>query len=307
MRGLSPELHTSVTGSSASAAKSAASSATPAALRGTRLNLSLDSFGAVRPRTVLVALEAVLAVALAAQAARLVWAVVTPMGPIGRAPAHAPAVRPAADLSVLADFDAFFRVADTGPVLVADDSGAGGGVVLYGVRAAGGGRGSAILGAGGAQRSVAVGEEVEPGLVLAAVAADHVVLSRGGARQRIGFPKPAPGTAVLPPASPAFAPPGGPASGPAVDPRRLLDQATLLPRMRNGQPSGYQVVPKGGSDLLRAAGLQSGDVLLAVDGVVLTPERVGELPKELAASTAPEIRFERGGQVMTTRLRIAQP
>jgi len=45
------------------------------------LKLQLEALGAVRPRTLLAGLEVVLAVALAAQAARLAWAVLTPLGP----------------------------------------------------------------------------------------------------------------------------------------------------------------------------------------------------------------------------------
>ncbi|MCR5881099.1 hypothetical protein [Phenylobacterium sp. J367] len=78
-----------------------------------------------------------------------------------------------------------------------------------------------------------------------------------------------------------------------------------MPRLQDGQPAGYTIFPRGGSDVLAQAGLRQGDVLLAVDGVVLTPERVSELPQTLAASTSAEIRFERGGQTMTTRVRMS--
>jgi general secretion pathway protein C len=142
------------------------------------------------------------------------------------------------------------------------------------------------------------------------VGADHVILNRGGARQRVGVPTPQPGgAAVLPPVAALPAGPdadaAGSGGGPAIDPQRLLGQTTLVPRLRDGRPSGYTIFPRGGSDVLRQAGLQQGDVLLAIDGVALTPERVSELPQSLAASTAAEIRFERGGQTMTTRIRMA--
>jgi general secretion pathway protein C len=113
---------------------------------------------------------------------------------------------------------------------------------------------------------------------------------------------------VLAPAPPPPPPPGPVAAAPAgapVDPQKLLGQAGLLPRMKDGRPDGYRVLARGGSDVLRAAGLQSGDVLLAVDGVGLTPERISELPQTLSASTEAEVRFERGGQIMTTRVRMA--
>uniref|UniRef100_UPI002FE29FC5 PDZ domain-containing protein n=1 Tax=Phenylobacterium sp. TaxID=1871053 RepID=UPI002FE29FC5 len=117
------------------------------------------------------------------------------------------------------------------------------------------------------------------------------------APSRLGGP---PAAAPLAPAEAAQ-----PSSGAAIDPRRLLAQTTLLPRVRDGRAAGYTVYPKGGADVLRQAGLQQGDVLLAVDGVTLTPERVSQLQEELAGASGAEIRFERAGQVMTTRIRMA--
>jgi general secretion pathway protein C len=269
------------------------------------LKLDLQALGAVRPRSVLGAVEIALCAALAVQAARLVWTVATPLGPLGEPVSPSAPAAPPADLSILAQFDPFFRL---GPAAASGESApASGSYTLYGVRAAPGGRGSAILGSEGQQRSYAVGQEVEPGLVLAKVEPDHVILARGADRQRIGFPRPSGGGAVMPMAQPAAA--FGPAAdaAPALNARRLLEQTMLVPRMRDGQPAGYQVVPRGQGELLRVAGLQRGDVLLAVDGVVLTPERVSQLPEELSGASGAELRFERNGQIMTTRIRMAAP
>mgnify|MGYP006206421031 CR=1 FL=1 len=62
--------------------------------------------------TAYTALELALLVLIAVQAARLVWALVTPVDPVGnwRAPA---ALAPASD-SVLAEFDPFFRLSGAG-------------------------------------------------------------------------------------------------------------------------------------------------------------------------------------------------
>lgn len=275
-----------------------------AAATGDALRFDLQTLGAVRPRSVLTALEIALAAALAVQAARLTWLLATPSSPLGSPVAASPAQRPRADLSILAQFDPFFRVAGGGgPATVQAASSEG--FTLYGVRALPGGRGSAILGSEGQQRFYDVGDEVQPGLVLTVVGADHVILSRGGARQRVSFPRPAPGAAVLPMTTPAHSPSASAGEAPAVNVKRLLDQIGLTPRRRDGQLAGYQVIPRGSGEALRAAGLQRGDVLLAVDGVVLTPERVSQLQDELSQATGAELRFERNGQVMTTRIRMA--
>lgn len=268
------------------------------------MKLDLQALGAVRPRSALRAAEIALCAGLAVQAARLVWAVATPLGPLGEAVRPRVAAAPAADLSILVQFDPFFRL---GPGAMsgaaAPDSG---GYTLHGVRALAGGRGSAILGSEGQQRSYEIGQEVEPGLVLAKVEPDHVILARGAGRQRIDFPKPAGGGALMPPPPVAGLAPASD-GGTALNLRRFLDQTMLVPRTRDGQAAGYQVIPRGQGELLRAAGLQRGDVLLAVDGVVLTPERVSQLPEELSGASGAELRFERNGQIMTTRIRMAAP
>jgi general secretion pathway protein C len=258
--------------------------------------------GRASPRAVLAGLEVVLVVLLAVQAARLTWLFVEPADKLSGAASGRPAVIRPVDLSVLARFDPFFRVADAGS---AAPAGAGGALQLFGVRSDGRGGGSAILGPpGGPQGSYLVGESVAPGLVLRAVAADHVILSRSGAAQRLEFAAPASA-----PASTAgeVAPPPPPPAEPSarLDPRQFLAAAALTPRTANGQVSGYRLAGRGKGDVLARAGLQDGDVLLSVEGNPLNPERMSELPELLAQSNEVEIRFERNGQIMTTRLRMA--
>mgnify|MGYP000044067060 CR=1 FL=1 len=90
-----------------------------------------------------------------------------------------------------------------------------------------------------------------------------------------------------------------------MDPKQFLAAASLTPRTVNGQPSGYRVMGRGKSDQLAAAGLQDGDVLLSVEGSPLNAERLTELPELLAQSQEVELRVERDGQIMTTRLKMA--
>ncbi|MCG2842739.1 hypothetical protein L6Q21_17320 [Sandaracinobacter sp. RS1-74] len=91
---------------------------------------------------------------------------------------------PMADRALLARFDPFFPVrADSGsglPVTALPLS-------LHGVRSdSATGRGSAIIASGdGEQKVYAVGETVTDGVTLAAIAADHVVLDRGGTREAL--------------------------------------------------------------------------------------------------------------------------
>lgn len=253
--------------------------------------------------------ETTLVLLLALQAARLTWLLATPAGPIGKAAAHAGAgPARAVDLTVLQRFDPFFRV-QSGQDLAAGPAPTEG-LSLFGVRSDGRGGGSAILGtADGAQALYALGEDVGGGLVLRAVAADHVILTRGGSRIRLEFndgpsapPPPPPSVgAVLAPA----AAPMGQRPAPGLDPSQFLSAAALSPVMAEGRLTGYRVMARGRGEALSRAGLQDGDVLLAVDGSNLNPERLSELPDLLAKADDVEVRFARNGQPMTTRLRTA--
>ena len=261
----------------------------------------------VRPRTILAVTEVALVVVLGVQAARLAWSLAAPPpGPLG-APVLAVPATPA-DADILARFDPFFRQGlATG---LASDAPAQGDLQLYGVRTGGPGGGSAIIGAaGGEQRLYTVGEQVPGGLILASVAADHVMLGQGPGGRRLSFPVPgsAPGAAPPPPPPPAAGAAGETQA--AVTGAQLRAAMTLTPRLRQGRPAGYAVMARGaeGSAVLARAGLQPGDVLLAVDGSELNPERVGELADVLASAGHVDLRYERGGQVMTTRLRMTAP
>ena len=128
----------------------------------------------------MVGVEAVLAIGLAWQAAVLIWILLAPQTP----PSAGPVLSQADGLSILSRFDPFFRSA---PEAMSEATAQA--FRLYGVRAGGGGAGSAIIGGpDGLQVSFAVGDEVAPGVRLESVAEDHVVLARGGARTSLFFP-----------------------------------------------------------------------------------------------------------------------
>jgi general secretion pathway protein C len=265
-----------------------------------------------RPHRIRQGVEVVLALALMVQLGQLGWILLGPAAS-GQTVTSAPAASyTPSDPSVFQRFDAFFRTG--GASSLAEASAAGSGQMrLYGVRSDASGGGSAIIGlADGRQVSVGVGEEVEPGLVLRGVGADHVTLARGSSLSRLIFtdipvgaaapPPPPPGPqTVTPPARAAAAP--AVAAGAAVDPARLMSQAGLRPRMRGARLDGFTVSGSGDPAVLRAAGLQAGDVILAVNGQSLDSlERIAALRTQLADSPGVELRFERDGQVQTSTM-----
>ncbi len=267
----------------------------------------LDRAARLRP-----VVEIVLAALLLVQAGRLIWIVADPAAP-SMAPLVQAPIKPA-DPGIFQRFDAFFRTG--GQSSLADVTNADTAQMrLYGVRSGGAGEGSAIIGlADGRQVSVGVGEEVEPGLVLQGVGPDYVTLARGMSVSRLVFsevpvgapppPPPPPGDEVMGPAPAAASPAPGPQVS-AVNPSRLMAQASLRPRMQGMAIKGFTV--SGSGDQLAAAGLQAGDVILSVNGNELTGlDRIAALRGQLANSATAEIRFERAGQVQTTTIRTTR-
>ncbi|MFC5388807.1 type II secretion system protein N [Brevundimonas bullata] len=270
-----------------------------------------------RPGRIRAGVEIALIALLAVQAGRLAWIFVAPE------PEAAVAVHAAAapvDASIFQRFDAFFRTGDKSGL--AEAAGADSDALrLFGVRAGGPGGGSAIIGLpDGRQVSVGVGETISEGLTLASVGADFVTVSRGGSVSRLVFTETPAGAAPPPPppsTTQVMAPPGGaPApvsaaslaaaapTGPVVDPKRLMAQASLRPRMDGLRIKGFTLAARGDGAALQAAGLQSGDVILAVNGNELNSlQGLSQLSGELSGSSPAEIRFERNGQVQTTTIR----
>lgn len=166
------------------------------------LNPRAERLLARLPRfTVYSVLELLLLALIAVQCARLFWALLTPLGPVGdwRALDANPAI--AANPVTLGQFDPFFRQAPgvaPAPVTVTALN-----IRLFGVREdRSNGQGTAfIAGPDGVQRSFIVGEEILPGVVLRAVGFDYVTVTRGGAPEQL-FLDQSPTPGVAPPGAP---------------------------------------------------------------------------------------------------------
>jgi general secretion pathway protein C len=240
--------------------------------------------------------------------AQLVWTAVTPVGPLGNV---APPPLAPADTTVIGRFDPFFRSAAAGPDTSQVSTRA---LVLLGTRVdAVSGRGSAIIAtADGKQSSYIVGEEIEPGLRLQAVAFDNVTLSANGSTEQL-FLDQSSGEAPVTPedagvVSADLSP--GPSEGEAASPVQatatpttaLADAISAVPRLNGGVVDGFTLMPRGNGVGFRLAGLQSGDVLTAVDG---TPVRgIGDataLARRLGGGRA-TLTIERGGKPVTVKV-----
>lgn len=248
-------------------------------------------------------LAALLAALVLVQAVRLLWAVAVPPGPLG-AWRHGGAQLVAASegRTLFAAFDPFFRsgpaASDSATVTALD-------LTLFGVNVnEAAGTGSAIIAGGdGVQSSFALGDEVQPGVKLAAVAFDHVILDRGGARETLFIDQSVPTNAAAPAGAgaatlaPAPAPDG---SGGELSPQALQNGVGFAPRAEDGRVTGLVVQPRGDGAVFRAAGLRPGDVVRAVNGRPIGS--VADISGQLAPGARLSLEVERGGAVVPVAL-----
>ena len=163
-------------------------------------------------------------------------------------------------------------------------------ITLRGLRSgAGGAAGSAVIETPQrGQRSIAVGDEIAPGVTLAEVHDDHVIIDRSGARESVFITQAAAerararraqagGDAV--PASGAAmgeddaSPPRGrpdPRAAAALSRRDWVDGLRLAPVLRAGAVQGFEVRQTSSAAVLRASGLLPGDVVMRLNGQTLS-------------------------------------
>jgi general secretion pathway protein C len=251
-------------------------------------------------------LEIALVVVLAVQAARLVWIIAEPVEPFGSPPVAESDALSDEELAIFNTFNPFTRRVPRGTTAKSP-----GGLVLFGVRVGGDGTGSAIISSGGKQSVYWVGEEVVPGAVLKELAGDHVLLAHGDSTSRLDLvARAAPPTSSrsVPPymIAPRADAPAKPAVIASVDTKKLLEEAGLRPRTQDGQITGYTLLPRGAGEMLGRAGLAAGDVLVALNGNRLTPERYSEIEQELTGGSQVQLTVERGNETRTITLQTGR-
>ncbi|MBV6687769.1 PDZ domain-containing protein [Xanthomonas euvesicatoria pv. physalidis] len=241
---------------------------------------------------------------LVLQGVRLLWLVLTPIGPLGTAQRGRVTTL---DVSALRR-DVFHRNAsDTNRD----------GMVLHGVRAGGTQAAAYLSGSDGRQGVYRVGDTVAPGVVVQAIAAEQVLLRAGASVRRIALGEAsAAGASLRPAATSATAPTVAPAAvqsnvttaagasaATAVDAQQLLASAGLRASADGG---GFTIMPRGDGALLRQAGLAPGDVLTQINGRTLDAEHLRELQDELRDGQSATLTYRRDGQTHTMTLKRPQ-
>ncbi|MFC4292833.1 type II secretion system protein N [Sphingorhabdus arenilitoris] len=256
---------------------------------------------------------ALLALFLIIQLARLFWTLATPVAPLGNWQAPVPPVMSAsAREQIFGSFDPFFP--NSNAVTSANNEGneviTSLSITLFGIRSneASGGGSAIIADPEGVQQSFAVGQEIMPGVTLHAVAFDHVVIRNNGTLEKLYLDQSVPAENVTPVAAAEQqpTPEAAIAKAPvALTADNLAKNVGLAPRSDGGKITGLVVSAKDDGSILRAAGLQSGDIITSVNGKPVTS------PSDLASQFSPgsrlSVQIERGGQKIPVAIILDKP
>jgi general secretion pathway protein C len=183
--------------------------------------------------TVYSGMELLLLSLVAVQAARLVWAGLAPIGPLGTWQASMPLPPPSAAAQNWT-FDPFFRLdGASGPAVVTSLP-----LTLHGVREdRASGRGSAIIGTpDGQQASYVVGEEIMPGVRLQKVQFDSVTLSRNGVEEQLFLDQSSPAGGASAAKTLSAAPAARQGAGSRPQPSRSPGSAGAIPPLPRTLP-----------------------------------------------------------------------
>ena len=258
--------------------------------------------------------ELLLIALLAVQCARLVWVVLTPVGPVGIwRPEQSNST--GSPLTILRGFDPFFRISGgdaAGPAVVTTLQ-----LTLFGTRIdeAQGGGAAIIAGPDGVQQSIAVGQEIMPGVRLKSVAFDHVTIDRGGASEDLFLVQPeqaaAPATAANGPSLIGGAPGAAPApatGAQGVTLAQIRSDIGFIPRIDGGRVTGLTVRAQGAGAAFRAAGLRDGDVVTQIGGRPVSGQAdLERLGAQYAEGGTLALTVERGGDAVPLAITIARP
>ncbi len=166
-------------------------------------------------------------------------------------------------------------------------------------------RSSAIIATpDGVQSSFVVGEEIVSGTTLTRVSANSVTITHDGVETEIFLDQSSTvrggGIAATPPVELSAQTPfdqGG--SGGSS----LASQIGIEPRTTSGQVTGFVINPEGSGQAFRAAGLEPGDVLVAINGDrPRSIEEIVPMLDQISPSVNTSLQIERRGTPMTINM-----
>jgi len=174
----------------------------------------------------------------------------------------------------------------------------------------------ALIGNGNDEKPYAVGDEVARGVILKAIFADRVVLSRNGRLETLRLDKDrassAPGSAEV---STAAETPGGEGGESLLairnkllaNPQLTANYIRVQPVNNSGVLTGYRVYPGSNRSLFTDSGMHPGDVVTSINGVQLDdPAKSLQLLSDLSQASALSLVVQRGGETQTININLDQ-
>jgi len=158
----------------------------------------------------------------------------------------------------------------------------------------------------GAQKRFVPGDEVMPGVVLVNVTGEAAHLSRNGLLEILSLNpgRTAPFAAPTEPATAGalvMAAVAVPDASP-ITPTALAADTVMMPEMRSGRVSGYRLEPRG-AGAFEAAGLESGDLILRVNGQAIEGLQPEQIHQSVASGSDVALDVVRQGAIV--RLRVS--
>lgn len=173
----------------------------------------------------------------------------------------------------------------------------------------------------GRTNSFSPGAEIITGVRLERISSDRVLISRNGVSETLMLNGRTDGLSVIGDGS-QVAPIAGSSSSVETAPSsedvdsgadsegRISDSAAFMqaisvsPVERDGRVSGYQLSARGSEAVLTDAGLQTGDVLLGVNGTSIEGTSISELIRQMGDAQSAILLIERNGETQTLRLQF---
>lgn len=256
--------------------------------------------------------EVLIVAGLAMLLAKLAWLMIAPGGAVSASQPLTKASGAVAshevrelvgDMSLLVTSNPFSRVAEpVEDVQAAPETKLN--LVLKGVRASADGTGVAMIVMPNNRLNIfAPGETILDGVVLDSVYGDRVTLRKNGQIEALLMASGADRLAVL--SSPGEPAPNASGRRQSVGDELISTTASnflanlvINPVHRGQEFVGYEVGDRGDHALLEQSGLQSGDIILSIDGVPVGSTSPGDLAMRLSSLRKVRLRVDRDGRLI---------
>ena len=157
------------------------------------------------------------------------------------------------------------------------------------------------------------GDEILPNVALERILSDRVIITRNGETETLLLAGRSAGLSVIGDGSQVTVSvddvvpvqtQATPSEYTLRDPDVLFGLLTASPKQDNGRLIGYSLYPRGDVDAFTAAGFVAGDILIEVNGTMVSELDLMELRSEVGASQIAMLTVLRGAAPVTLRLRF---